>query len=74
MGKRPPLWGSIKYPYILIEGVRSCTIHKLRYTLPLRIHASMDINARGIMCIYMRRYGDMPNAVRKYTHGGKYHV
>jgi hypothetical protein len=74
MGKRPPLWGSIKYPYIQTDGVRSCSSCKLRYTPPSRTPASMDTNARGIMYIHMRRYGGIFNAVRKYTHGGKYHI
>jgi hypothetical protein len=74
MGKRPPLWGSIKYPYIQTDGVRSCSSCKLRYTPPSRTPAYMDINARGIIYIHMRRYGGIPNAVRKYSHRCKYHV
>jgi len=77
MEKRAPLWGLLYldiYLYILIGGRRSYERYVLPYTLPLRIHAYMDTNAYGDMYIYMRRYGGMPNAVHKYTHGGKYHI
>jgi len=33
------------------------------YTRLLRTPRYMDINARGIMYIYMRPYGDMPNVL-----------
>ncbi len=61
MGKRPPLWGSIKYKYILPGGVKSCASCKLCYTPSSRTPAYMDINARGTIYIYLRRYGGICN-------------
>ncbi len=57
-------------PMTKTEKVQEITNKTLSFTYT----RYMDTNAYGIMYIYMRRYGGMPNAVRKYTHGGKYHV
>ena len=58
--------GVLIYLYILIGGIRSYELYLLSYTFLLRIHAYMDINARGIIYSVRRRYGGTPNAVHKY--------